>query len=71
MTRRSPYKMHAYGAPETTLCGLTLNQPHGRLPLAKWPTGITCQNCLALWYSGYLREDKIREELANDPHCYD
>jgi hypothetical protein len=42
-----------------TLCGLAVLQffkrrrgglLHARLPLARWPSGITCRNCLGIHY---------------------
>lgn len=46
------YKTHANspGNDPLTLCGLSKQQARGALPIARWPIGITCRNCLTLWY---------------------
>ena len=50
--RTKGYKRHAMGKFKRTLCGLAVEQPKKHeLELAQFPSGITCKNCLALYYS--------------------
>lgn len=59
MSRKQPYKTHMRRNATHTACNLTVIQPTRdgvrHLPLAKYPSGITCLNCLEHWYPPEVR----------------
>lgn len=56
----SDYKIHARRDGATTLCNQAIVKPTSRgeqnLPLAWFPCGITCRNCLTIYYGENARK---------------